>query len=239
MEGNLRTLVDKVKIHVRDTHASETDIGIMVIQVIEDIANRTDLFKKMQGFTVHSDKDSYDFNAMMNMNERVEEELTAVTIEPLDNADLLKFLATGVFQDPTVDQDTFIEVTAMSEFIKTLAIYDETGRSVSEMFQYQGSSIYMVHDPEWLKQNDNKNFAYLAIVKPDIDELLPTDINTITSTVIQGCKFYFNDTMQSSTDAQVANLYYQRYFNAMQALQDRFPTKVFGYKSTVVRNQWL
>jgi len=56
------------------------------------------------------------------------------------------------------------------------------------------------------------------------------------SAVIEGCKYYINDTFASHTDAQVANVFYQRYWQKKQQLLNQYPSQIFAIQG---KRTWL
>ena len=178
----------KVRFHIRDVSATDLEMNQVIIQTIEDIGQDTAIFKKVFGFTVHKDKSLYDFRNMLLMNEQVEEELSSVYIGDISDQDLIDFLADPTdIPSPEINKTTFIEDTAKSSIIKLMDIFDEAGKSVNHKFHYHGISNRFVEDQNWLDENDGKNFAFVAAVKPRLTELLPEDLSTITSAIIEGC----------------------------------------------------
>jgi len=228
MSDNITTIRGKVKFHIRDISFEDYQIDEMILQIITDIANETKLFKKIIGFTIHEDKKIYDFRDLTRMNERVEIELESVAIEPYTPEDIIDFITSGEWKDPIVDKTTFVEDEGQSLFIDLLDIYDEYGRIITDKFQYHGTAQYYCLNDIWRRENEGVGKCFVASVVPHIDEILQEDIHSIMSAIIEGCKYYFNDTFGSGDDAQVANLYYQRYWQSKQALINKHPTQIFA-----------
>ncbi len=227
--SNIEIIRNKVRFHVRDVYNKEADLDQIILQTIEDISNETQIFKKVIGFTIQKDKNLYDFRDICRMNEQVEVELAAVTIGEPSTSELIAFLQDPTnFPDPTIIKDVFVETDGESMFINLLDVFDENGVCISPLFHNHGAASYYVYNDEWLKDNDGVTKAFTASVIPQIDELLPEDLAYIMSTIIEGCKYYYNDTFASASDAQVANIFYQRYWQRKQALINQFPTKIFS-----------
>ncbi len=229
---NAEIIRDKVRFHIRDIKFTEYEVDDIVLQVITDIANETGLFKKINGFTIHEDKYLYDFRDITRMNEQTEVELSAVTIGAVPQQDIIEWMQNPTyFPDPSIKKTQYVESDAESMLVNVLDIFDYLGRTVTKKFKYHGTSTYYVENETWLKENDKRTFAVTCSVIPHIDELLPEDLQTIMSTIIEGCKYYFNDTLQGQSDAQVANLFYQRYWQKKQALVNQFPTQIISVAS--------
>ncbi len=226
--SNIQTIAKKVNFHIRDVKSTSDEVEQIILQVISDISHETKLFKKIIGFTVHEDIKVYDFRNITRMNEETEVELQSVTINPYTPEDIIEFLETGEWQDPEVIKTEFIEDAAQSTFVDLLDIFDENGYSIREKFKYHGTAQYYCLDDDWRKEEDNVGKAFVASVVPHIDELLEEDMLIIMPAIIEGCKYYFNDTFASTNDAQVANLYYQRYWQKKQALIDQHPTQLIS-----------
>ena len=228
MSDNITTIRGKVKFHIRDISFKDYEIDEMILQVITDIANETKLFKKIIGFTIHEDKKIYDFRNLTRMNERVEIELEAVSIQAYTPEDIIEFIKAGAWSNPEIDKTVFVERDGQSMFIDLLDVYDEFGHYITDKFQYHGTAQYYCLDNQWRKDNEGVGKCFVASVIPQIDEILQEDIHEIMHTIIEGCKYYFNDTFGSGDDAQVANLYYQRYWQSKQALINKHPTQIFA-----------
>ena len=228
-------LRNKVKIHIRDMSATESEIDGIIDTVLTEIALETRLFKKLYGFTVSKDEPQYNFRYLTKMNEQVEEEPGNIVLGDISPEDLVNFIDTGVFPTITVDKNLEIE-THQSQFLDLLDIFDLEGMSVLDKFEERGSTYYFVYDQEWLNCNDGKNFMFAAWVKPEVMELHDEDLSIILSTVIAGCKFYLYDTLHSKDDVQATNYDFMRWHQAKENLGNRFPTTVFSTKET---NKWL
>jgi len=231
---------EKVKFHIRGINSTDEDIDNIIMQVISDIAQYTSVFKKIVGFTIHADKTLYDFRDLLRINERVEVELQTVTIGDISDEDILDFIMNPVdLPDPNVDKEVFVEEDAQSMLVSVLDIFDDKGYCISDKFDYHGTSIYYANDIDWLKEKDGVNMAFVAQVIPHPNELLPEDVHYIMPSVIEGCKYYFNDTFQSGNDVQVGNFYYRRYYAKTEELRNLFPTKVISRKSFKRIATWL
>jgi len=231
---NLETIRNRIKFYIKDVRSTDEEINEVILQTIRDIANETKIFKKVNGFTVHKEKTLYDFRDITRMNEQTETEVSAVTIGSISREGILDwFEETGGqygLPDPDVTKTTYTESEAESMFVDLLDIFDESGANKTFKFQYHGTAIYHVEDQDWLDENDDKFFGCVCTVIPHIDELLPEDIAYVMSAIIEGCKYHFADTLMTQEDAQVANLYYQRYWQKKQSLVNQFPTQVFSIK---------
>ncbi len=232
---NMSYLVKKVKFHTRDIKIEEEELEELILQVIDDIANDTKIFKKILGFSVHEEVKVYDFNALTNMSETVEEELSTVSVMPITPDQIEDFFDTLTLPNPEIDKDLFIEGDGKSTFLAVMDIFDNTGMEVTNKFKYHGTSEYLCEDEEWRREHDLEQFAYTAAVIPHIDEMLPDTLRIITTAVVQGAKYYNSDTLEGQVDAQVANIYYQRYWQKRQELINRYPTQVF---SAGLNKQW-
>ena len=240
MNDKMEYLREKVKFHIRDVHYKDTEIDEIILTVIEDIAREVKLFRKLNGFTVHKDKQIYDFFDMSRMNEEVEEELENVYTGGFLPWDLVDFIKNpeGEWPDPWTIKKTFIE----EEFMKTfgvIGIFDENVRSVMDKFHNTGTVQFVVRDEFWLERNDGKTFAALIYGLPKINEMPDELLNIITSCVIEGCKYYFANTLQSTADTQISNLFYQRYWYKKKELMDMYPTNTFFVENLTKDRKWV
>ena len=236
---NIEYLIKKVKFHIRDIQTDDDEIEELILQVIEDVSNDTQIFKRMYGFSVHSDIKLYNFDSLTTMSETVETELSAVTIEALTAEQIDSFYDTLVLPNPVTTQTTYIEVDAQSTYVNLLDIFSEEGESCMHKFKYKGTSEYICFDDEWRSENDLKQFVFVAAVIPHPDELTQTIISKVTSAIIQGVKYYNSDTLEGQADAQVANIYYQRYWQKRQELINNSPTHIFSVPNREVKSRWV
>jgi hypothetical protein len=235
---NIEFLRNRVKLNIRDQQVSDEDIDEIIINVINDIAVDTHIFKKLYGFSVHKEMTKYNFKYIARLNERVEREPTEIYISAPPPEEILKFLSTGELPDPTVTKDLQIE-DATSLLIDVVSIIDDEGYNISSKFKHSGSSYYYVTDTEWLELYDDRNCVFVANVVPDIDELAPEDLVIISKAVVAGSKFYITDRMQSPNDLQSTNYNYQRYYQATEGLKKLFPTYVIGNINRIEDYKWL
>lgn len=237
--NNMEYLRSKVKFHIRDVKSNDTDIDNVILDVINEIAINTKIFKKIYGFSIHKDIELYDFNALLQMNEETETELVSVTIGEHTREELLTYLTEyEVFPSPLVTKVTEND-TIKSKFINVISMTGDDGRNISDYFQYFGSSQYKLYDEMFREENDGMHCIFTAQIIPDVEELLPEDLEVIAPAIITGCKFYFNDSMMSADDAQVANLFYRRYYAKIQELINLKPTHAVGFNSVRKELKWL
>jgi hypothetical protein len=237
--SNLEILRNKVKIHIRDIYTADEEVDSIILQVIEDIAREVKLFKKLNGFTVEKGKQLYDFRNISRMNEEVETELENVYIGGIPDVRLIEmFLKKEKFPDPLVIKKNFIEGDFMTYF-GLMGIYDSDITSILDKFHNSGVSTYVVSDTEWLEEHDGENMVALTFGCPKIDEIPPEEIQVITSCVVEGAKYYFANTLQSTADAQVSNLFYQRYWNKKKELISMYPTQAFYITNRSKFDNWV
>jgi len=217
----------KIKIHIRDVNMTDDNLDELIDTVIREIAIETRIFKKLYGFTLHSDIERYNFRYLARLNEQVEEEPTNITLEDPGFSEILEFINNGTFPTIPVKKDLTIE-PYQSQFIDLLDVFDEDGRSVLLKFEERGSSWYFCYDEQWRKINDEKRFVFSAWVAPEIEELHDEDLSMILHTVITGCKFYVNDTLHSPEDTQATNYDFMRWYQAKESLGNLFPKTVYS-----------
>ena len=236
---NIQYLRDKVKLHIRDVYTTDEEVDSVILQVIEDIAREVKLFRKLSGFTIEKDKQLYDFRNITRLNEEVETELENVYIGGFTDLQMKLFLmGREEWPDPLTFKRTFNEQEFMT-FFGVLGLYDEYVRNIMDKFHHTSTSVYMVTDEQWLEDNDGKQMVAMTYGLPKVDELLNEELTMITSCVIEGCKYYFANTLQSATDAQVSNLFYQRYWYKKKELIDQYPLYAPQITSQTKDNKWL
>ena len=227
----------KVKFHVRDISNSDIEIDQIVLQVIEDIANETKIFRKIYGFTVDKSINVYDFNALSFLNNRLE--VQSITIGSVTSDSVLSYMQTyDTFPSPTVSTTTFANTKNVP--LELMDVYDENGYSIINKFHYSGTSERICNDAKWLEDNHAIDKAFVMSVVPDIQELRSEELSVITACIIEGCKYYFSNTYESTPDGQITNLYYQRYWQKKQLLINQFPTKIFAHiRNKEGARKWL
>jgi len=224
----LKLLREKIKFHIRDTASDDDEINQVITQVIEDIANEVKIFKKIYGFTIDEEMKIYDFNALAMLSSKLELELEAVSIGDIPQELVTAYLAVGG-EIPSPDVHKVLYPGTYNIPLELLDIYDEDGYSIVNKFHYAGTSERICYDENWLKDNNGKYKAFTMSVIPNVQELRSEELAVITGCIIEGCKYYFSNTYESTTDGQLTNLYYQRYWQKKQALINQFPTKIFAH----------
>ncbi|OQX84624.1 MAG: hypothetical protein B6D63_04130 [Candidatus Latescibacteria bacterium 4484_7] len=237
--SNLETLRTKLKFHAKDISVTDDELDMVIEQVFEDIALRTRIFKKAYGFTVHEEIELYDFREIASLNERTEIEISDVTTGTFTDDQIVSFFQNSEeWPDPEVTKTLFNDDT-VSRMLGVIEIYDEYGVSVTDKFDYIGNEQYACRDKAWRDSMDDKPFLFIGYVVPVLDELRDEDMVTITSTIIEGAKYYIANTMQMPIDNQVSNLYYMRYFNKIKEIINQYPTLVYGVENRRKDRKWL
>jgi hypothetical protein len=214
---------------------TDPELNEIIETVVDEIALETRIFKKLYGFTVHENIEQYDFRYIARMNEQVEEEPTNITFGTPGRLEIIDFIANGNFPEIPVEKDLTIE-PYQSQFFDLLDIFNEDGYSTLNMFEERGGTTYFLYDEQFRNINDNKRFVFVGWIKPDISELHDEELSIIAPTVINGVKFYVNDTLHSPEDTQATNYDFMRWYQAKENLMNRFPTTVY---STREDKQWL
>jgi hypothetical protein len=236
--SNIDILRDKVKFHIRDVNNTDDEIDNIILQVISDIALTTKIFKKIYGFSIHKDIELYDFNAILQMNERTEHELSSVTIGSYSQDQIKDFLSTSEFPSPPVEK-VIEEETAKNKLLNVINIFDDEIREMRTEFRYLGTHQYKLYDESYREENDGMHCVFTAQIIPHIDELLPETIEMLSTAIIAGTQYYFLNTMNSADDVQISNVYYQRFYAKQLDLIDHMPTFVYGVQSTRGARKWL
>jgi hypothetical protein len=150
---------------------------------------------------------------------------------------------------PTIEVEKELEVDPNeSEFLYLLDVVDKDLQSKMDQFSYIGSDYYMCKDESWRALVDpliktgteyyDNNFIFIANVIPALDELDYSDIDKFFDALVEGCKYYLANTMQSANDSQVSNLFYMRFYKKKEDIINRFDNKVFGYINETRRKKW-
>jgi hypothetical protein len=236
--ANIDYLRKKVKYHIRDIHILDPDLNDMINTVLEEIAYKTRIFKKVFGFTVHKEIQAYNFKNIARLNEQVELEPIQIAIGNPTPEDMLKFVLTGVFPDPQVTKELVTE-NSRARMFDLVDIFDKDGISVLDKFEERGSSYYFCYDENWRTLNDKQGFMFVGTVIPEVDELEDDKLVEITSAVIAGMKFYVNDTMHSPNDTQATNYDYMRWYQTLEELRNRYPTTTFANSMVEKDRKWI
>lgn len=235
---NMAYLVDQCRFHLRDIKIEDSEVESLISLVLNEIAHDTKIFKKLFGFTVHEDIDLYDFDALVDMHEHFERELSTVTIGTITEEQVSNFYSTMELPSPPVDKTEY-EEDQKSIFIQLLEIYNNDNVSCLSRFHFKGNSEYLCPDDYWREENDDEQLVFSATIVPHIDEIPEEVLSKILSAIIQGVKYYNSDNLEGQVDAQVANIYYQRYWHRRQELINRYPTQVFSFMSPKIKRRWL
>jgi hypothetical protein len=235
---DIEKLLNKVQRHVRDVNVTRSELLAITNDTLDDITTRIPIFKKLFGFSVHKDKRTYDFRALARMNEQVEMEPVSITYGDPNIADIIDFISNGDFPDIVVDKTEYTE-DARSRYVDLIDIYAPDGRSVMDFFHYRGGDQYFVYNDDFLAQYDGEQFAYLAWVSPELTELTDDALLIVMPALIPGVKFHVYDMLHSSVDVQSTNYDFMRYHQAIEELQNRFPTRVYGAETYQKDVSWL
>ena len=101
-------------------------------------------------------------------------------------------------------------------------IVDKDGCDVSNYFTQVGNGELILNDKNPF--NMSNDIIYVLRKKiPDIKELEPPMYDMIQKAMIEGIMFNIQDSVPSQTDGQLANLQYQRFFNAKKDLKLKLP----------------
>jgi len=216
---------NRIKLLVRDIEFSDEEYDELFRIVLTELAVETKIFRKLYGFTVDENIVDYNFSALAEMNEEVEQEPTNITIGRVSPEDFEKFIETGVFPEVPIEKE-FIDDPYRSHLIDVVDILDDEGYSISHKFEYRGGSYYYLTDSAYRRQADGKPFVFVATVIPDIGELPPMVLQTIFHSLVAGIKFYAYDTQQSTADTQSSNYNFLRWHQAKEELRNRFANYV-------------
>ena len=237
--SNLDILRRKVKFHIKDIAILDNELDDLILLVLNDIAKETKLFKKLCGFTVEQDKNVYDFRDITRLNEEVEKELENVYVGYIpDIAIKAMLLGRDEWPKPITIKKTF-EEEAQSKYLSAINVFDSNVRSVFDKFKFTSTALYIVEDNEWLEDHDGEEMILLYAIMPDINELLEEDLMLLDHVIIEGCKYYLANTLQSADDNQVSNLYYQRFWQKKKELIDMYPQHTFFKQSETKDKKWL
>jgi hypothetical protein len=236
--ANIDYLRQKVKYHIKDVYLDDEGIDSVIETVLEDLSTATRLFKKIYGFTVHKEINTYNFRYIARLNEKTEQEPTSITVNRITNDEIQEFITNGgLLPSPKVDKVLEMDL-AESRLMDVLDIFDEYGVSIADKFEERGSSYYMVYDQEWLDANDGKTMAFVGWVVPNVDELHEEQLIDIVNTVIAGVKFYVMDSLHSKDDTQATNYDYMRYFQKKEDLVNRYSQVVYSTTDRTRSSKW-
>ena len=236
--ANIDYLRKKVKYHIKDVHLDDDGIDSVIETVLEDIGSSTRLFKKLYGFTIHKEINTYNFRYIARLNEQVEQEPTSIVVNDITNEEIQEFITNGgLLPSPTVTK-VLEDDLAQSRLMDVLDIFDETGQSIMDKFEEKGSSYYMVYDQQWLDANDSKTMAFSGWVVPQIEELAEENLIDMVNAVIAGVKFYVMDSLHSKEDVQATNYDYMRYFQKKEDLTNRYSQVVYSETDRTRSSKW-
>jgi len=219
---NIDVLRFKIKPYLKDLSLTDAELNHVIINIVDEIAIETKLFRKLYGFSVHEDIERYNLRYIGRMNEEVEEEPTDIIIGDPAFEDIVEFIREGTFPEIPVEKNLKKDKFE-SNIIDIIDIFDDRGYSVVDKFEERGTTWYFCHDEEWRKLNDEKQFVFTAVIVPEIEELHNEELKLIGPAVLAGAKFHLHDILHSSPDVQASNYDYLRWEGAKKKIMDMYP----------------
>jgi len=220
--------IDNYKFYVRDIGITDSNLNIVLQDVINDIAMSTKIFKKAFGFTIEPGLYDYNFGALLEVYERTQEQtINSLTMESYTEEQLLQFLSDPTQLDLTVI-DSSTNGIPLNTYIETLdvlsKVYDTEQSILGSVFDYfesiDGYSYKFVKELQ-------EPISALAIVNivPNITNIDNRLELYLKGAIIEGLRYYADTkTNMQSVNPDINS--YKKYSNAKVELQNKFPVYV-------------
>jgi len=213
-------IADDYKVYIKNVSLEDDEISELLKQAVEDIASETRVFKTIVGFSVEPDVEYYDFEAIFGLYCATVTDIKTLSFSsPITLNDIMN----GVFPDMVITNT--VDYPKPDHMILDVNdIFDTEGKSITERFTFLSGYNYRnkLFDEKIDKVEPYQAAAVISFV-PD-PKIIDEDIERrIRPAIIAGLKYFANDIYNDTDNAQVANLYYQRYFAAKRELINKYP----------------
>jgi len=229
--------INDYRVFVKNVTLSDAEWDTLMKQVVSDVAQETRIFKKLVGFTLEPTLEYYDFEAISGLHDKLDVEITNITIGSFDFEDIMKIAKDGCVPSlDTIEDEEFILDENM--ILDVNDIIDTSAKSIFKKFTFMQGYTYATcalpcettanadcdqpQDEAFYVNNDKKAIAIISF-EPDPDKITADIERRIKPAIIAGLKFFANDIYNDKDDAAVANLFYQRYFAAKRELINKYP----------------
>lgn len=239
----------------KDVHTTPDELKEIITLVSDEIMVETRIVKKLYQLVLFEDHQFYDLKSNAQLQDSFEEQVTGSVMTGLnlgdntsveDDKQAVIDLMSGKkeFIKPEIEfsvEELYADESSATrfrrnEFIAIDDIFNTKMQSVMDKFEIINGHRYKVIDLNFLRENNDFSFFYIASVVSDLNNVDKQVFASLAPVIIQGVKFYlYNDPISRDSD-QANNLQAMRYFKAKQNLIDQYPQKLTMKRRT---NRWL
>jgi len=213
-------VLDSYKVYVKNVSLTDDEMHTLLKQVVDDISAETRIFKALVGFTLEPTIEYYDFEAIFGLYNITVTDMSSINIGSPGMS--IEDILDGKF--PTIDVTTAVKYPEHKNMILDInGILDVKGKDASHKFQYLSGYNYLNKEYDPKPTTEPEHLAALISFTPSIDAIQEDVERRIKPAIIAGLKYFANDIYNDTDNAQVANLYYQRYFAAKRELINKYP----------------
>lgn len=228
---NLETLLNRFQVILNRIKMTNEQKEDLVKEAFDRVCEDTKIFRRIYGFSFDKDIADYNLCYLAEINDYYE--ITSLASEPPSEQAVMEFLTSG---DPpevniTVDEEKINKSIVVDIYN---VFYNEGDKNVSLPFFPITKCIwrYTGEDEDNL---DNKQLAFECAVIPDIETLSNAEIDIISKAMYEYIRYRVSSSVANNIELQNNNIEYQRYFNEVRSLTDKYPQ---AYNLCVSRT-WL
>jgi len=246
----------KYKKYVRDTNISDDDFKEIVNDVLIDITLDTKIFRTTVGFSLTNCVDEYNIKDIFNISSSVEDQVVDIKFT-VDEDDSINLNSNNP-GCPLIDEKVQTELVLQSSddiflgCIELVRVYADK----TEAIKYGSRSlIENVTEKYFTKLNDNLfyskklfleslygktydvNILANCIYRPDPEKITEEQENIIKQAIIAGIKYNLSDMYLNTTNEQVSNILYQRYWSTKKQIRNNYP-QLIGTVSDFSMDSW-
>jgi len=243
--------INNYRFYVKDLGISDTDLSLVLQDVINDIATSTNIFKQVFAFVMTKDTYTYDIKALFDLDERVRDRPSSVTIDDYTKDDLINYLgepgSLGVTITETTENNKYYnQYLSCDDIVKLIpkrtkdrkdsdsiiSIFDYFTQIDSTTFKINVDINKYIEDKLYDDQGNRTNpdaqteipvLALLTII-PDINNIDNELEKIIKVPIIEGLKYFISPMNANNEQFRYNN--WLRYHKAMVALMSRYPTNI-------------
>jgi len=223
--------VNNYTFYVRDIGVDTTTLTNILQNVINDLATYTKVFKYHFIFDLLPTNKYYDFNALMQMQQRNDKTITTLTLGSNTEDDLLNYLIDPKCSNTNVDVTTGSN-TVYDKFLfldDVQYVGDNSIVSIGSKFKHirEAKYLYTLYD-ENVKCEENeepKKAICICTIIPNLEHITDDVESVIRPMIIEGLKYY-TDTTENAINVNSDVSQYKKYFNAKNTLMNMYPTRL-------------
>jgi len=229
--------INDYKIFIRDMNISDEELTNLIQQIIIEISHNTKIFRNTIGITISHCLEQYNIKDIYNLSSAVDEQISNITFIENTNYELSNEecnLQSPILTELTTDtaDTTFLGLLSLLKVYSNIEdAYKHGSTTLNEDITYKYfikiNDVTFITKTDYLKTlyGDKYTFDILAncIYAPSPSKITTEEEIIIKPAIIAGLKYYLSDTYLNTTNEQVSNLLYQRYWSTQKQIRNNHP----------------